>query len=103
MFLSISWLGLFLYVSISPLKAQNIVELLRFESAERIMYNQEPVQRLIQTRLTVDGLTMVCDTAYRYLERSELLAIGNLQIETEDAIIWSDSRFDILLKMNRVF
>lgn len=91
LFLSISWLGLFLYVSISPLKAQNIVELLRFESAERIMYNQEPVQRLIQTRLTVDGLTMVCDTAYRYLERSELLAIGNLQIETEDAIIWSDS------------
>ena len=25
------------------------------------------------------------------MERSELLAIGNLQIETEDAIIWSDS------------
>lgn len=91
LFLSVCWLGFFLYMSISPLKAQNIVELLRFESAERIMYNQEPVQRLIQTRLTVDGLTMVCDTAYRYLERSELLAIGNLQIETEDAIIWSDS------------
>ena len=34
---------------------------------------------------------MVCDTAYRYLDRSELLAIGNLQIETENAIIWTDS------------
>ena len=74
-----------------PLQAQNIVELLRFESAERTIYEQEPVQRLIQARLTVDGLAMVCDTAYRYLDRSELLAIGNLQIETENAIIWTDS------------
>ena len=55
------------------------------------LYEQEPVQRLIQARLTVDGLAMVCDTAYRYLDRSELLAIGNLQIETENAIIWTDS------------
>jgi len=75
----------------SPLKAQNVVELLRFESAERTIYEQEPVQRLIQARLTVDGLAMVCDTAYRYLDRSELLAIGNLQIETDNAIIWTDS------------
>ena len=74
-----------------PLQAQNVVELLRFESAERTIYEQEPVQRLIQARLTVDGLAMVCDTAYRYLDRSELLAIGNLQIETENAIIWTDS------------
>jgi len=74
----------------SPLKAQNVVELLRFESAERTIYEQEPVQRLIQARLTVDGLAMVCDTAYRYLDRSELLAIGNLQIETDNGIIGTD-------------
>lgn len=84
-------IGVLFSIVSSPLKAQNVVELLRFESAERTIYKQEPVQRLIQARLTVDGLAMVCDTAYRYLDRSELLAIGNLQIETDNAIIWTDS------------
>jgi len=84
-------IGVLFSIVSSPLKAQNVVELLRFESAERTIYEQEPVQRLIQARLTVDGLAMVCDTAYRYLDRSELLAIGNLQIETDNAIIWTDS------------
>lgn len=91
MVLNASWFIIFLYLITSPLRAQNIVEILRFESAERSIYNQEPVQRLIQARLNLDGLTMVCDTAYRYLNRSELLAIGNLEIKTEDAIIWTDS------------
>ena len=73
------------------LHAQNIVDLIRFESAQRTNYNNEPVQRLINAQLIVDDVAMVCDTAYRYIEKSELLAIGNLQIETEDAIIWADS------------
>ncbi len=91
LFLLLSGIGVLFSIVSSPLQAQNIVELLRFESAERTIYEQEPVQRLIQARLTIDGLAMVCDTAYRYLDRSELLAIGNLQIETENAIIWTDS------------
>ena len=91
LFLLLGGIGMLFSIVSSPLQAQNVVELLRFESAERTIYEQEPVQRLIQARLTVDGLAMVCDTAYRYLDRSELLAIGNLQIETENAIIWTDS------------
>ena len=91
LFLLLGGFGVLFSLVCSPLQAQNVVELLRFESAERTIYEQEPVQRLIQARLTVDGLKMVCDTAYRYLDRSELLAIGNLQIETENAIIWTDS------------
>ena len=91
LFLLLGSIGVLFSIISSPLQAQNVVELLRFESAERTIYEQEPVQRLIQARLTVDGLAMVCDTAYRYLDRSELLAIGNLQIETENAIIWTDS------------
>ena len=91
LFLLLGGIGVLFSIVSSPLQAQNVVELLRFESAERTIYEQEPVQRLIQARLTVDGLAMVCDTAYRYLDRSELLAIGNLQIETENAIIWTDS------------
>ncbi len=91
LFLLLGGIGALFSIVSSPLQAQNVVELLRFESAERTIYEQEPVQRLIQARLTVDGLAMVCDTAYRYLDRSELLAIGNLQIETENAIIWTDS------------
>ena len=91
LFLLLGGIGMLFSIVSRPLQAQNVVELLRFESAERTIYEQEPVQRLIQARLTVDGLAMVCDTAYRYLDRSELLAIGNLQIETENAIIWTDS------------
>ena len=91
LFLLLGGIGVLFSIISSPLQAQNVVELLRFESAERTIYEQDPVQRLIQARLTVDGLAMVCDTAYRYLDRSELLAIGNLQIETENAIIWTDS------------
>ena len=91
LFLLLGGIGVLFSIVSNPLQAQNIVELLRFESAERTIYEQEPVQRLIQARLTIDGLAMVCDTAYRHLDRSELLAIGNLQIETENAIIWTDS------------
>lgn len=71
--------------------AQNIVDLIRFESAQRSLYDDEPVQRLINAQLIVDDVAMVCDTAYRFINKSELLAIGNLQIETENAIIWADS------------
>lgn len=88
------FIGIILMLSIVPmtnLHAQNIVDLIRFESAQRTNYNNEPVQRLINAQLIVDDVAMVCDTAYRYIEKSELLAIGNLQIETEDAIIWADS------------
>lgn len=87
----IGFIFLLLIVPMGNFHAQNIVNLIRFESAQRTNYNNEPVQRLINAQLIVDDVSMVCDTAYRYIEKSELLAIGNLQIETEDAIIWADS------------
>lgn len=38
-------------------------------------------------------VTMVCDSAYRFLDRDEMRAFGNIQIDTESENIWADTLY----------
>tara|TARA_Y100001935_G_scaffold93147_1_gene77463 strand:- start:84012 stop:85433 length:1422 start_codon:yes stop_codon:yes gene_type:complete len=71
--------------------SQSIIELLRFERAIRTEVQGEAVQKLYNARLKTKDATLVCDSAYQYVNRDELRAFGNIQIDTESENIWADS------------
>lgn len=77
----------------SNVKAQDIVELIRFDSATLTERDGERVQALKNPRMTMRNVTMVCDMAYRYLDRNEMHAFGNIQIDTDTENIWADTLF----------
>ncbi|MEO1023590.1 MAG: OstA-like protein [Bacteroidota bacterium] len=72
---------------------QSEVVLESFTSAVRTTFEGEPIQKLYNTRMKSGQFTMVCDSAWRFLERKELRAFGNIQIETESELIWADTLF----------
>lgn len=57
-----------------PLRAQDIVELIRFDSATLTEVDGERVQKLINARMSMRDVTMICDSAFRYLDRDEMRA-----------------------------
>ncbi len=88
-------------------KAQDIVELIRFDSATLTEVDGERVQKLLNARMSMRDVTMICDSAFRYLDRDEMRAFGNIQIDTETENIWADTLFyytndDISLLRGRV-
>ena len=90
-----------------PSKAQDIVELIRFDSATLTEIDGERVQKLFNARMSMRDVTMICDSAFRYLDRDEMRAFGNIQIDTETENIWADTLFyytndDISLLRGRV-
>jgi lipopolysaccharide export system protein LptA len=74
-------------------KAQDIVELIRFDSATLTEVDGERVQKLINARMSMRDVTMICDSAFRYLDRDEMRAFGNIQIDTDTENIWADTLF----------
>ena len=38
-------------------------------------------------------VTIICDSAFRFLDRDEMHAFGNIQIDTETENIWADTLF----------
>lgn len=107
-FINIIFAGWLWCVLISGVaQAQDIVELIRFDSARLTSVNGERVQILVNARLSMREITMVSDSAYRYLDRDEMHAYGNIQIDTDTENIWADtliyfSNRDISLLRGRV-
>lgn len=75
------------------MNAQDIVQLIRFDSATLSEDSGERVQTLTNPRMTMRNVTMVCDIAYRFLDRNEMHAFGNIQIDTDTENIWADTLF----------
>ncbi|MEX0845622.1 MAG: OstA-like protein [Balneolaceae bacterium] len=91
-----SFLGLLLLVSIIipvSANAQNVLNIESFSRAEGATINGEQIQKLYNARLTTGNIEMLCDSAWRFLNRNEMRAFGNIQIETPDEIIWSDTLY----------
>ena len=80
-----------LLISTYKVHAQDIMELIRFDSATLTKIDGEPVQKLIKARMRMKNVTMICDSAFRYLDRDEIRAFGNIQIDTENENIWADT------------
>lgn len=97
----------FLLMVSSRTYSQDIVQLIRFESATQSTLNGERIQKLFNARLSMRNVTLVCDSAYRFLDRDEMRAYGNIQIDTDSTKIWADSLYyfsnkDVSLLRGRV-
>ncbi len=103
----IFFIYLFLLTGTAHTSAQDIVELIRFDSATLTEVEGERVQKLVNARMSMRNVTMVCDSALRFLDRDEMRAFGNIQIDTETENIWADTLYyftnrDISLLRGRV-
>ncbi len=88
------YLSIILLVLISrSALGQDIVQLIRFDSATLTEINNERVQKLFNARMSMRNVEMVCDSAYRFLDRNEMRAFGNIQIDTETENIWADTLY----------
>ncbi len=64
-----------------------------FSSAQGAVKNGEQVQILYKPRLSFGNVEMESDSAWRFLERDEMIAFGNIQVTTPTETIWSDTLF----------
>lgn len=73
--------------------AQSIVTLQRFESAQVTTIDGERIRKIYNARMSLGDVTMVCDSAWQFLNRNELQAFGNIQIDTSTENIWTDTLY----------
>lgn len=64
-----------------------------FSQARGSTVDGESVQILYNPRLSFGNVELVSDSAWRYLNRDEMTAFGNIQITTPSEIIWSDTLY----------
>lgn len=74
-------------------QAQNIVTLLRFDSAQVTTIDGERIRKIYDAEMQLGDVTMVCDSAWQYLNTNELQAFGNIQIDTSTENIWADTLY----------
>ncbi|SMO65251.1 OstA-like protein [Fodinibius sediminis] len=64
-------------------------------NASRIVggvYEGEQVRRILgQVHIQHDNLEMYCDSAYQFINKNEIRAFGNIEIDTGEEKIWTDS------------
>lgn len=79
----------------SPLDAlaQNIVTLQRFESAKLETIDGEQIRKIYNARMSLGDVTMICDSAWQFIDKNELRAFGNIQIDTSTENIWTDTLY----------
>lgn len=77
---------------LQELKAQSPVIILEADSIQGGYYQGERVQKILgDVHLKTDNLEMFCDSAYQFVNKSEIRAYGNIQVNTETEKIWSDT------------
>jgi len=73
-------------------QAQNRVNILEADSIQGGQYEGERVQKILgDVHLQSENLEMYCDSAYQFVNKSEIRAFGNIQIETGTEKIWADT------------
>lgn len=73
--------------------AQNVVQIERAREVTNITEDGEAIRKMYDVRLRTGNIEMVCDSAWEFIDRNELRAYGNIEIETPDEIIWTDTLF----------
>jgi lipopolysaccharide export system protein LptA len=72
--------------------AQNPVTILEADSIQGGQYQGERVQKILgNVHLQSKDLEMYCDSAYQFVNESEIRAFGNIQVNTESEKIWADT------------
>jgi hypothetical protein len=73
--------------------AQNLVQIERAKEVRNITEDGEPIRKMYDVQLKTGNIRMVCDSAWQFMNRNELRAFGNIEIETPDETIWTDTLF----------
>lgn len=85
-------LSLLLLLAATGLRAQERINILQAESLEEVEVEGETVQKILGgVHLGMGGMEMYCDSAYRYLDRDQVRAFGNIEIITDEERIWADT------------
>ena len=79
------------FIASSSALAQTTVEIESVKTLKSITIDGEPIRKFYEARLKTGGFTIVCDSAWQFLDRDEFRAFGNIQIDTPTEIIWTDS------------
>ncbi|MFH5832838.1 OstA-like protein [Halalkalibaculum sp. DA384] len=75
-----------------PVEAQNQVTINQAEEVIGATVQGERVRKLIgEVSLRTDDMVMYCDSAYQYLEKNEVRAFGNIEIDTPEEQIYADT------------
>ncbi len=83
---------LMLLVNTNSTKAQQQIEILEADRIEGGTVEGKKVQKILENvHLKTEELEVFCDSAYQFVNESEVRAYGNIQINTEGEKIWSDS------------
>lgn len=81
-----------IFVAVSETAAaQNIVNIEYSKTIINTNIDGEPVRKLYDARISSGPMALVCDSAWQYLDRNEIHAFGNIQIETGTEHIWADT------------
>ncbi len=73
--------------------AQNVINIESFSRAKGAIVDGQQIQKLYDARLSTGNIVMVCDSAWRFINTNEMRAFGNIQIDTPDERIWSDTLY----------
>ena len=77
--------GLFFFIGEASF-AQTTIDIESVNKLDRVMVDGEPVRKLYDARLRTGDFTIVCDSAWQFLEKDEFRAFGNIQINTPTEI-----------------
>ena len=84
---------LLLLISPNRADAQSRVFIENAERAEGVIINNQNVRKLLgNVRLETERMTMLADSAYQFISMNRIEAF-NIQIDTEDEIIWADTLY----------
>ncbi len=73
------------------LYAQSIINIESSSKVVQAEINGEPVRKIYDAKLSSGFISLVCDSAWQFLERNEIKAFGNIQIDTDTENIWTDT------------
>lgn len=77
----------------TSIDAQSVVTIERFSSAKGVTIDGEPVRKIYDGRLSIGDVSLVCDSAWQFLDRNEIRAFGNIQVDTPTENIWTDTLY----------
>lgn len=84
---------LLVVICTSGVYAQNVVTIERFSSAKGVTIDGESVRKLYDARLSIGDVSLVCDSAWQFIDKNEMRAFGNIQIDTPTENIWADTLY----------
>ncbi len=76
-----------------PVQAQNIVTIERTRTVETQTISGQTIRKFYDAKLSIGNVSLVCDSAWQFINIDEIRAYGNIQIDTPTEHIWTDTLY----------